>query len=160
MDHGERARALFMEGYNCAQAVFCAFTDVTGLSLEASARLASSFGGGLGRLRLTCGTVSAGAMVLGMALGYDDPKNPGAKRDHYALVRDFTARFAAAEGDIQCRELLLRAHIDPDAASPGGEPEARTPEYYKKRPCPELARRAAQIVDEMLAEARQREASK
>ena len=51
IDRGERARALFLEGYNCAQAVACAFCDATGLSMEESARLASSFGGGLGRLR-------------------------------------------------------------------------------------------------------------
>ena len=46
MDHAEKARALFLEGYNCAQAVFCAFEDVTGLDRETSARLASSFGTG------------------------------------------------------------------------------------------------------------------
>ena len=58
MDHAEKARALFLEGYNCAQAVFCAFEDLTGLDRETSARLASSFGGGMGRMREVCGTVS------------------------------------------------------------------------------------------------------
>ena len=45
MDHGEEARRRFMMGYNCAQSVFCAFRDETGLSLDESARLSSSFGG-------------------------------------------------------------------------------------------------------------------
>lgn len=151
-DHAERAKALFLEGYNCSQAVLCAFTDLTGLDLETSARLASSFGGGLARLRQVCGTVSAAAMVLGMVRGYSDPKDPQAKRDHYALVRDFAARFQAAEGSIVCMELLARANVAPEAAAPGGDPEARTPEYYKKRPCPELAWRAAHILDVMLGE--------
>ena len=148
-DHAERAKALFLEGYNCAQAVFCAFADVTGLDVETSARLASSFGGGLGRLRETCGTVSAAAMVLGWARGYADPKDMQAKQDHYARVREFARRFTEAEGAIVCRELLARANVD---ASPGGAPEERTPEYYKKRPCPMLAWRAARILDEMLGE--------
>ena len=149
IDHAERAKALFLEGYNCAQAVFCAFTDLTGLDMDTAARLASSFGGGLGRLRQTCGTVSAAALVLGMLKGYADPKDPQAKKDHYALVREFARRFTEAEGAITCRELLTRAGVD---ASAGGSPEARTPEYYKKRPCPMLAWRAARILDEMIGD--------
>ena len=148
-DHADRARALFMQGYNCAQAVFCAFTDVTGLDLDTSARLASSFGGGLGRLRETCGTVSAAAMVLGLLRGYDIPGDPGAKKAHYERVRDFAARFKAANGSIICRELLQNASVNAEA---GGDPEARTPEYYQKRPCPALAWQAAKILDEMLSE--------
>jgi C_GCAxxG_C_C family probable redox protein len=148
IDHGERARELFLKGYNCAQAVACAFCDVTGLTMEESARMASSFGGGLGRLREVCGAVSGAAMVLGMAEGYADPKDAQAKKDHYARVRDFAARFREANGSIVCRELL--AGGDPHAAQPGGEPEARTPEFYKKRPCPELVGMAVDILDEML----------
>ena len=148
-DHAERAKALFMQGYNCAQSVLCAFTDVTGLDVDTSARLASSFGGGLGRLRETCGTVSAAAMVLGLARGYATPGDQEAKKAHYALVRDFAGRFRAVNGSIICRELLQSANVNAEA---GGDPEARTPEYYKKRPCPELAWRAARILDEMLTE--------
>lgn len=147
IDHAARAKALFMQGYNCAQSVFCAFTDVTGLDLDTSARLASSFGGGLGRLRQTCGTVSAAAMVLGLAKGYDIPGDDGLKKAHYARVRDFAARFTAINGSIICRDLLESAGI---GAGVGGDPEARTPEYYKKRPCPELAWQAARILDDML----------
>ena len=151
-DHADKARELFLEGYNCAQSVFCAFSDITGLDVETSARLASSFGGGLGRLREVCGTVSAAAMVLGILKGYSDPKDVEAKKRHYALVREFAQRFREAEGSIICRELLTKANIDPQTVKAGGDPEERTSEYYKKRPCPELARRAAYILDTMLAE--------
>ena len=150
IDHAERARALFCQGYSCAQAVFCAFTDVTGLDLDTSARLASSFGGGLGRLREVCGTVSSAAMVLGMARGYSDPADNAAKKAHYERVRAFAGRFRAEEGSIICRELLTGARVDARAIQPGGDPEARSPEYYKKRPCPELVWRAAHLLDEML----------
>ena len=93
MDHAEKARALFLEGYNCAQAVVCAFDDLTGLDRETSARLASSFGGGMGRMREVCGTVSGALLVLGQLCGYSDPKDPQAKIDHYHLVQEFARRF-------------------------------------------------------------------
>ena len=102
-NHAEIAEQLFLKGYNCAQAVFCAFTDVTGYDLDTSARIASSFGGGLGRLRETCGAVSAAALVLGVALGYADPADREAKKRHYALVREFAERFRALNGSISCR---------------------------------------------------------
>ena len=149
IDHAERAKAIFLEGYNCAQAVFCAFTDVTGLDLSASARLSCSFGGGLGRLREVCGAVSAAAMVLGMAKGYDRPGDPELKKRHYELVREFAARFREESGSVICRELLSAAGLPVET---GGAPDPRTPEYYAKRPCPGLVYRAARIVDEMLAD--------
>ena len=85
-DHSLIAKELFMQGYNCAQAVMCAFSDVTGYDMAASARISSSFGGGLGRLRETCGVVSAAALVLGIVKGYDDPADREAKKRHYELV--------------------------------------------------------------------------
>ena len=145
-NHRERATALFQEGYNCAQAVFCAFADVTGLDLETSARLASSFGGGLGRLREVCGAVSGAAMVLGLVKGYSDPTDRKAKTEHYKLIQDFCARFKEKNGSIVCRELLSGVNT-----AEGGVPEKRTGEYYKKRPCPTLVREAAELVDEMIA---------
>lgn len=147
VDHAERARVLFMEGYNCSQAVACAFCDVTDLEIDEAARMASSFGGGLGRLREVCGVVSGAALVLGIVKGYSDPKDYEAKRAHYALVQEFARRFTDKNGSIICRELLSGT-----GASLGGEPEPRTPEFYEKRPCPALAECAARIVEEMLNE--------
>lgn len=145
-NHGEIAEKLFREGYNCAQAVLMAFSDVTGLSKETSAQIASSFGGGLGRLREVCGAISGGAMVLGMAKGYSNPTEPSAKKAHYHLVQEFAGRFKEENGSIICRELL--GSVD---TVKGNDPEARTQSYYKKRPCAELVRQAADIVDQMLS---------
>ena len=146
-DHARLAKELFLKGYNCAQAVVCAFSDITGYDRDASARMASSFGGGLGRLRETCGAVSAAALVLGIVKGYDDPVDHEAKKLHYALVREFAERFRAKDTSISCRELLTLAGLMPES---GGEPEQRTEEFYRKRPCPRLVYDAAQILDEML----------
>ena len=146
-NHAEIAKQLFFKGYNCAQSVFCAFTDVTGYDIDASARMASSFGGGMGRLRETCGVVSAAALVLGIVKGYDDPADYDAKKRHYALIREFADRFKQKNTSINCRELLTLAGLNPES---GGEPEQRSEEFYQKRPCPHLVYDAAFILDEML----------
>ena len=145
--HAERARELFLQGYSCAQAVACAFCDVTGQSMEDAARMASSFGGGLARLREVCGTVSGAVLVLGLVRGYSDPKDYEAKKAHYVLVQEFARRFSERNGSIVCRELLKGVQ-----AAEGLVPEARTEQYYKKRPCPALAFSAAGILEELLSE--------
>ncbi len=145
MDHKSVAKDLFTEGYNCAQSVLCAFEDVTGLDRETSAKIASSFGAGMGRMREVCGGVSGALMVLGIVKGYGDPKALDEKNDHYHLVREFMERFKKDNGSILCRELLEGVSV-----KPGPDAEERTEEYYKKRPCPELVAYAAGILDEML----------
>ena len=147
MDHAEEAKRLFLEGYNCAQAVFCAFRDLTGLDIDTAARMASSFGGGMGRLREVCGAVSGALMALGMLRGYSVPRDPAAKAAHYQRVQEFARRFREKNGTIVCRELLKGV-----PTTPGGIPEPRTPEYYARRPCPQLIYEAAAILDEMLNE--------
>ena len=69
MDHGLKAAELFLSGYNCAQAVAVAFTDVTGLTEGQAAKMASAFGGGMGRMREVCGAVSGMLMVLSYVYG-------------------------------------------------------------------------------------------
>ena len=147
MDHSQEAVRLFYEGYNCSQAVFCAFRDLTGLELDCAARLASPFGGGMGRLREVCGTMSGALLALGILKGYDNPENPEAKKEHYALVREFARRFEERYGALRCKELLKDVPV-----TPGGEPEARTPEFYKRRPCLKFVEGAAAILDDMLEE--------
>lgn len=143
--HGDLAERLFREGYNCSQAVLLAFADVTGLDNDTAAKLASGFGGGLGRMREVCGAVSGAAMVLGLVRGYSDSKDAEAKKQHYKLIQEFAARFKEKNGSIICRELLTGVKTVEN-----GEPEPRTETYYKKRPCPLLVRDAAEILDDMI----------
>lgn len=145
MTHADSAEKLFKDGYNCAQAVLLAFSDVTGLDDDTATKLASSFGGGLGRMREVCGAVSGAAMVLGIVKGYSDPKNFEAKKAHYKLIQDFAERFKTKNGSIICRELLSGVKTVEN-----GVPEKRTDGYYKKRPCPLLVKDAAEIVENIL----------
>ena len=147
MDHAKQAQSLFYEGYSCAQSVFCAFCGEMGLDLETAARLASSFGGGLGRLRELCGALSGAELALGLLRGYSDPEDAAAKSEHYRRVRELAERFRAQNGTLLCRELLKDVKT-----TPGGEPERRTPEYYASRPCLRLVGEAAAILEGLLAE--------
>ncbi|MGN0142801.1 MAG: C-GCAxxG-C-C family protein [Roseburia sp.] len=142
----ERAMELFLEGYNCSQSVFLAFIDYYDMDWETAAKLSSSFGGGMGRLREVCGTVSGMFLAAGMIYGYADPKSPEAKAEHYARIQELAKTFEEKHGTIICRELLGLT-VKREAPTP----EARTPEYYKKRPCKELAGDAAEILEQYIA---------
>ena len=147
---GDRARELFREGYNCSQAVTLAFADeleARGISREMAAGLASSFGGGLGRLREVCGCVSGMALVCGALEGYTDPKTAAEKQDHYKRIQKLVTAFKDENGSYICRELLAGINTDTNPM-----PEARTESYYKKRPCAELAACAADILERHLEE--------
>ncbi|MBO5042232.1 MAG: C-GCAxxG-C-C family protein [Clostridia bacterium] len=145
------ARANFMRGYGCAQSVLLAYADLTGLDETTLAKLGSSFGGGMGRLREVCGGVTGAFAVLGLVCGYDDPADKEGKSRHYADIRELARRFTERSrgGSIVCREILKNAGL---SGEKGGEAEARTTEYYQKRPCPELVALAAEVLGEMLWE--------
>ena len=147
MTYEEKAVALFMEGYNCAQAVFCAFADKMGMDEKLALRMASPFGGGMGRLREVCGAVSGMFMVLGVLYGYDDPKDTVTKKEIYEKVQILADRFQKENGSIICRELL---GLTEKRSIP--TPSERTEEYYKVRPCAAKVASAARILDEYLKE--------
>lgn len=143
--HSILAEELFKKGYNCSQSVFAAFCDETGMELETALKISSSFGGGMGRLREVCGAVSGMFMVAGMLYGYSNPLDKTAKAEHYKLIQSLAMKFKIENNSIICRELL-KLVINSD----GPVPEDRTENYYKKRPCKELVKYAAEILDEYI----------
>lgn len=145
MDHIKEARNLFCSGYNCAQAVFAAFRDVTGMDKAEALRLSSSFGGGMGRLRETCGAVTGMFMVAGALWGYDSVENKNVITDHYARIQDLAAQFKEEYGTICCRELLAGIRT-----SAGARPTARDEEFYKTRPCLCFVEYGAKLLDQMI----------
>lgn len=144
---GDKAYELFMSGYNCSQAVAGAFSDVLGMDFETVVKLGSGFGGGMGRMREVCGTFSGIVMVVSMLYGYSDPKDNSTKTGLYGRIQEIAEQFRRDNGSIICKELL-------GLSNPEGSPvpEQRTSEYYKKRPCPELCRYAADILEKYIAE--------
>ncbi len=140
------AEQFFMEGYNCCQAVLLAFEDVLEVDRSALLRVASGFGGGLARMREVCGTVSAMAMIAGFLSPAEEPSNMQQRRDNYALVQRFAQAFKEQKGSIVCREILGLRKPEPGAPMESPMPSARTPEYYKTRPCAATVGIAARIV--------------
>ena len=145
MTHAELAVENFKQGYNCSQAVVVAFCDRTGMTPQYAARLSSSFGGGMGRMREVCGAVSGMLLVAGLLYGYDTPGDDESKRAHYALVQALAGKFRDKEHSIICREILKNPPSDPN-------PTPRTPEFYKTRPCARMVAAAAGILDRFIEE--------
>ena len=145
MDREYQAAKLFMEGYNCAQAVIMAFSDLIGMDEKLCAKLSSSFGGGMGRQREVCGAVSGMLMVAGILYGYDGPEEGPVKKAHYALVQQLCQQFRSEVGSIICREILKNPPSDPT-------PSPRTSEYYAQRPCARMVALAVRTMEQYIAE--------
>ncbi|MCM1115243.1 MAG: C-GCAxxG-C-C family protein [Clostridium sp.] len=139
MTRGELAEDLFRSGLNCAQAVAAAFAEEVGLEQELIKRLTMGFGGGMGRMREVCGTVSGMTFVISAVYNED-------KASVYKRVQEVAGKFREQNGSIICRELL---GLDIKGAD-SPIPEPRTKAYYKKRPCSELVKMSADILDAYL----------
>ena len=143
----DKAMNYFSAGYNCSQSVVLAFSDLLPVDEKNLAKLSSSFGGGMGRLREVCGCVSGMFMVVGFLYGYENAETGEPKAVLYEKIQELAHKFEAENGSIVCRELLGLS-VKHDSATP----EKRTDEYYKKRPCRELVGNAAEILENFIEE--------
>ena len=107
MTHAEKAKKLFEEGYNCAQAVTLAFAEEMGMEKEEAARISSSFGGGLGRLREVCGCVSGMALVAGKLWGYESPVPMRKRRPTISSYRSWREPFRRRMGVLYAGSFWL-----------------------------------------------------
>lgn len=143
----QKARRLFSEGYNCAQSVFLTYADVWGIEPSFAATMAAPFGGGIGKMREVCGTVSGMAMIAGFMEPAADPSDKEAKMKNYALVQELAGAFRKVNGSIICRELLVKEDEKDVTAS-----SSHTSASIRKRPCAEYVATAARLVGEKLQE--------
>lgn len=128
-DRIEKAVELFKSGYNCSQSVVAAFADMYGFTEEQALRMSASFGGGIGRMRQTCGAACGMFLLAGLEKGAVDGKDREGKAANYALVQALAEEFKKRNGSMICAELL--GLKKPEGSS---VPEARTEQYYAKRP--------------------------
>ncbi|MDO4418759.1 MAG: C-GCAxxG-C-C family protein [Ruminococcus sp.] len=147
MTKADRAKELFQKGYNCAQATFGAFAEDYGLDINVAMTLSAGLGGGIGRLRETCGAVTGATLAVSLAMGSFDLNNPDAKTRVYSEIRKVVEIFESETGTIVCADMLGVSR-----RGDGAEAEARTPEYYKKRPCAELVYLAASAAEKIISE--------
>ncbi len=148
-----KAKRLFKEeGYNCCQAVVLAYNDLFDIDDIMAASLSSGFGGGMGRMREVCGSVSGMIILAGLMAPADNPSDKNGRTRNYALVQDIAGEFREMNGSIVCRELLGLTPMGSSspASQESPEPSDRTEEYYKKRPCEELVGISARIIGEKM----------
>ena len=143
----EKAVELFKEGYNCSQSVVAAFADMYGFTNEQALKMSASFGGGIGRMRQTCGAACGLFMLAGLETGCTEGKDREGKENNYKVVQALAEEFRKRNGSLICAELLGLSKTAPTPATP----EARTAEYYKKRPCVKMVEEAARIWCEYLS---------
>lgn len=164
----ERARDLFKQGYNCSQSVVVAFSEYYGIPEPLMARFSASFGGGIGRMRETCGAACGMFMLTGLEVGMKDEglgmrdysnnpyPNQELKKQNYEAVQLLASRFREETGSLLCRELLGLNKKRADGTIPEIQiiptPEARTDEYYRKRPCIRMVETAVRVYCRFLCE--------
>lgn len=148
MTNKELAEKYFFEGYACSQAIVMAFKEHLKIDEETLLKISLPFGGGLGRLRLTCGAFSGMCMVISLMYAKNEVSEEN-KKAVYAIVQELSKRFTKKLGTLNCKELLEKASLDVEI---GGNPEPRSQEYYKKRPCGKIVYLAAEILEEYIKE--------
>lgn len=146
----EQAVDNFMQGYGCCQSVVAAFADLYGLDDTMAKRIAAGFGGGVGRMRMMCGAVSALVILVGLDCGQTEGSDREGKSACYRVVQQLLERSRQQNGSIICAELLglngyERAHSSYVASE-------RTAEYYKKRPCAAKVESATRLFAQYLAD--------
>ncbi|MDE7300684.1 MAG: C-GCAxxG-C-C family protein, partial [Clostridia bacterium] len=133
-------------GYNCCQSVVGAFADLFGYDTKTAMKMVEGLGAGMGRMRLTCGAVAGMAVLASMKMSDGEAGDLKKRGDIYGVIRQMAEEFKAKNGSVICAELLGAAMPKDNSSMP----EARTPEYYKKRPCPECIHDCGLIVEKYL----------
>ena len=147
-DRIQRAVELFMQGYGCSQSVVCAFADRYGLDEEMALRIAAGFGGGVGRMRMMCGTCSALVMLAGLEKGQTRGEDREGKMACYQLVRELLDTFKQRNGSIICADLLQMQGVKAETNT--AQPDERNAEYYRVRPCARKVESAARVFAEWI----------
>lgn len=145
-ERADRAKKMFLEGYNCSQAVVGAFADLFGYDPVQAIKIAEGLGGGVGRMRLTCGAVTALALLASMKMSNGLPGDLKRRGEIYAVIRQMADEFKQNNGSLICAELLGAALPKDNSAVP----EERTADYYKRRPCADKVYECALLAEKYL----------
>lgn len=143
-DISQRAAALFDKGFNCAESVLMAVSNSLGIESDILPKIATPFGGGIGRRGSVCGAVSGGVMAIGLAygrMGVNDDKEKA-----YELALRFYERFEKEFGSVLCYDL-----IECDLRTPEGKKKAKDLRVHEEK-CSRFVAGAVEIVTELMKE--------
>jgi len=140
----EIAVDLFNKGFNCAQAVFTSHCEEYNLPDDIGKKVACGFGAGMGRTGETCGAVTGGIMLIGLRYGQAENFGHEVKEKIYALVQEYTGKFKAEFGSVNCTELVKY-----DLGKKEELLKARNAGVFKHL-CPLLVKRSVELIEEIL----------
>lgn len=103
--HVKKALENHEKGYNCAQAVACAYSKELGMDENLVFKLAEGFGAGMGGLQCTCGALSGAIMLAGLKESSGDINNPTTKGKTYKLSKEMVEEFREKNTSVICRDL-------------------------------------------------------
>ena len=147
MDRIEKAVQNFKDGYNCSQSVVAAYADLFDVSMEDALRMSEPFGGGVGRMRRTCGAVTGMFMLAGLKYSKAQAGDLQTRKKVYETVQQMNKMFEERNGGTSICAELLGLQLPKDN---GAEPAPRTEKFYKKRPCIGCIEECARITEELL----------
>ncbi len=100
----EKGDRLHQEGFNCAESVLLIVTGERGIRNSLIPRIATAFGGGIGRQGHICGALSGGVMSIGALYGRDRGEDQTARDTSYTLSSELCTRFRKEFGSMDCYE--------------------------------------------------------
>jgi len=106
MDKTKEALEYFRNKFNCSQSVLTPFGTEFNLSADECLKIATAFGGGMGRQQQTCGAVTGALMAIGLKYGKGINDDEVKKQFTYSKTREFFEEFIKLHGSTNCRELL------------------------------------------------------
>jgi C_GCAxxG_C_C family probable redox protein len=134
----QKAAALFEKGFNCAESVSMAMSDFLGIKTDIIPKIATPFGGGIGRRGSVCGAASGAIMAIGLKYGRMEPDED--KEKAYGLALKFYERFEKEFGSVLCYDL-----IECDLTTSEGRKKAKDLKIHEEK-CFKFVERAVDIL--------------
>jgi C_GCAxxG_C_C family probable redox protein len=144
MSRIEEALSNFRENYNCSQSIFGTYAPYYGLDRDIALKIATGFGGGMGRSQRTCGAVTGAYMVIGLKYGMGKKYDAEAKDKTYQMVNAFSKQFQEKNDSMICKEI-----IGCDINTQEGIEFFDQNELLEKK-CFQCVRSAAEILEDIL----------
>ena len=140
----DQAAATYINGFNCAQAVFSTYAEEFGIDRTNALKISCGFGAGMGRRQEVCGAVSGAILLIGCKHGKTIREDNAANDLTYKLVRELSEKFIAKHGSISCKELLGCNLLTPEGQ-----------QFYKENnfrdlKCARYVHDAAELAETML----------
>ena len=138
----EEAVSHFKEGYNCAQSVLLAMQRFWEVENPLVPKVASAFGGGIGRRGSLCGALTGGVIAIGLRYGTNTPRSK-TREQAYSMALEFYERFEKECGSVLCRDL-----IGYDLTNPEDLKAARSADAFMQK-CVHFIRKAVEALIDM-----------